>query len=88
MRIKNPARCAIQHSAFWLTLSNSVESISCRSAVRAAPIWQLRPVFALNGTRVETEPGNGVTISVEDSALRMQDEAIKTARIFTTKGII
>jgi hypothetical protein len=56
--------------------------------VRAAPIWQLRPVFALNGTRVETEPGNGVTISVEDSALRMQDEAIKTARIFTTKGII
>jgi hypothetical protein len=44
--------------------------------------------FALNGTRVETEPGNGVTISVEDSALRMQDEAIKTARIFTTKGII
>jgi hypothetical protein len=56
--------------------------------VRAAPIWQFRSVFTLNGTRVETEPGNGVTISVEDSALRMQDEAIKTGRIFTTKGII
>jgi len=44
--------------------------------------------FTLNGTRVETEAGNGVAISVKDSALRMQDEAIKTARIFTTKGII
>ena len=56
--------------------------------MHTAPIWQFRPAFALSGSRVEIETGNGVTITIEDGTLRMQDEAIKTSRNFTTNGIV